>query len=251
MTYNILEGAVDRIDKVVAVINKAHPDVLIVNEANDFDANDYAVLHHFADLVKLPYYYFEKNGDEWIYPVVIFSKYPFIEVEALKPVTRGIICATLRYHNQPITIVGLHLSPFSESERLNEAALLLSTILRVPRLVVMGDFNSLSPKDVFTDEQLKTLPESYRNKFAQHGVTQYDVYEFFAKSGLIDVALQFNDLTNTIPTLVGETAHPPTRLDRALVSSILAPVVTHYEVIKNSATNKASDHYPVVIDINV
>ena len=251
MTYNILDGAVDRINAVIAVVNKASPDVLIINEANDFDANNYELLHSFADSVGLPNYYLEKNGDEWVYPVVIFSKYPFIDVKVLKPVARGIISATLKYHDELITIVALHLSPFSEDDRLSEVMLLLETIRRARRLVVIGDFNSLSGQDLFTDEQVKTLPKSFRDKFTRQGIPRYDVYEFFAKAGLTDVALKFDDLTNTIPSHLGEVAHPPVRLDRALVSSMLAPRVTKYEVIKNRITSKASDHFPVVIDISV
>ena len=37
MTYNILEGAKDRLDVVAAVVRAADPDLLGVTEANGFD----------------------------------------------------------------------------------------------------------------------------------------------------------------------------------------------------------------------
>lgn len=249
MTYNILEGAADRTSEVVDVINKAKPDVLLINEANNFDLNDDQILHSFADLVGLPNFYLDKDNDP-SYHVAIFSKVPFIKIQVLKPVLRGMISGTLPYDSESITIVALHLNPFSEDERIKEVRLLLNIIQKEPRLVVMGDFNALSANDIFTDKQLQSLPESFKNKFAKHGALQYDVYEFLAGYGLIDIALQAGDLGSTIPTQIGNTAHPPVRLDRALVSPSLAPHVTHYEVIKNISTSRASDHYPVVIDIS-
>ncbi len=251
MTYNILDGAAGRREAVVDTIRRADPDVLIINEANGFEANDNQVLHEFSAQIQLPYYHLEKCGDGWIYHVAVFSRSPIVSVKAIHPVARGIVCFTLEHSNGPITVVGLHLSPFSEAKRVQELAPVLPIVRQSSRLVVMGDFNSLPAQDQFTKQQLTSFSEGFQKKFALHGTAQYDVYELLQSAGLIDVAVTRDDLASTVPTSIGDVTHPPVRLDRALVSVDLASGITGYEVIKNAATRDASDHFPVVLDISV
>ena len=145
MTYNILDGAAGRREAVVDTIRRADPDVLIINEANGFEANDNQVLHEFSAQIQLPYYHLEKCGDGWIYHVAVFSRSPIVSVKAIHPVARGIVCFTLEHSNGPITVVGLHLSPFS-SLRVQELAPVLPIVRQSSRLVVMGDSTHCRPR---------------------------------------------------------------------------------------------------------
>lgn len=70
-------------------------------------------------------------------------------------------------------------------------------------------------------------------------------------TGYIDSALELNkNLENTVPTFANEdNAHSNFRLDYIFLSESLVPHLKNYEVVKNSLTNKASDHYPVTVTL--
>lgn len=251
MTYNIFNGAVEKekFEEIIEVIHRINPDILIINEANDFDTNNNARLKDFARLTELPHFHLEECGDGWGYHVVLLSKYPILSVNALKPVLRGIVQAKIEVQNKNYTISALHLSPFKEQDRMTEISLLLPRIVGKDRQIIAGDFNSLSLQDRFTDDQVNAKEQGFKDKFTDNGKPQYQVYNSLINSNVIDAARIHDDYTPTVPTSVGHTSHPPVRLDRIFVSNDLKDNVKTYSVVVSEESSTASDHYPVVIDM--
>lgn len=251
MTYNIFNGAVENSNyrAVIDVVRHEKPDVLILNEANEFDSNNNARLKDFAKNIDLPYFHLEECGDGWGYHVALLSRYPILSVKAIKPVLRGIIEAEIKISDKTYTITALHLSPFTERDRMQEISLLLPHLDKGIRQIVAGDFNSLSIHDKFTPEQISTTSQGFKDKFTQNGNPLYDVYMTLIDAGMVDAADVCGDSTATVPTSIGHTDHPSVRLDRILVSADLKNDIKRYNVIVNDASSVASDHFPVVIDL--
>jgi len=56
----------------------------------------------------------------------------------------------------------------------------------------------------------------------------------------------------TAPTEVNEyNAHTNMRLDYIFISKSLKSYLKSYEVIKNALTQKASDHFPVLLELSI
>ncbi len=252
MTYNILDGGQDRLNDIITVVKKASPDVLIVNEANGFDADNSKVLKSFAERTNFPHYHLEKCGDGWVYHTVILSKKPITSVNALRPVTRCVARVGIQYDNAELTVVALHLSPFSEKERLQEISLLVPLIEGARKTILAGDFNSLAVQDKLSSDQVIQLPDGLKKKFTAQGKPQYKVYKTLSDISFVDTAQVMKDFTATAPTLMEKDAlHPAVRLDRILVSPDLADNIISYGVIENPTTGLASDHYPVIVELTV
>lgn len=73
MSYNILNGGVDRLSLIIDAIKQEKPDYLTINEANTFAKDNNKILKAFAQQIGLPYYDIALSG-EYDYPVAIFSK---------------------------------------------------------------------------------------------------------------------------------------------------------------------------------
>jgi exodeoxyribonuclease-3 len=252
MTYNILNGAEGRIDDVIKVVKSVAPDVLVLNEANGFEKNNYEKLKYFGGETGLLHQYLETCGDGWDYHVAVLAKENFLSVESVTPVARAIIIAKINAGNVKCTIAGLHLTPALEKERMAESMKLLRKLSVVESTVIAGDFNSLSISDNYPKKTIDKFSDDQKRKFTSEGKAQYGVDGLFRKFGFADAALIKGDFSKTVPTkLLGDTTHPPVRLDKVLLSPDLTDKLLEYTVVKNNLTDEISDHYPVYADIKV
>lgn len=67
MTYNILDGAKDRLELVINAVKRESPDYLTINEANTFAGNNNKILKYVAKKIGLPYFntYFLTNNSNF------------------------------------------------------------------------------------------------------------------------------------------------------------------------------------------
>src|SRR4030042_6741724 len=248
MLYNILNGGENRLDLILKVVKKEHPDFLVVNEANGFDRE--GKLNKFSKEAGLIYAKLSLSGED-NYHTAIFSKYPFKEVEEIKPLRNAGILVVIETEFGEISIIGTHLSPYTEDVRLQEVNLIINQQKQYPNKILTGDMNSLSDKDSYNEEIIKNFNEAQMNKFTRNGKFCFDVIKKIISSGYLDSALIFNRKTiTTVPTGVKQDeAHlTDMRLDYIFISDSLKKKVKNYSVVKDDLTDRASDHYPVIIE---
>ena len=252
MTYNIYNGAPDTLDLIVSVVNEQNPDFLCLNEANGFDLDDNKKLRQFARLTGFDHFQLEKCGDGYDYHVAVLSKLPIKNIQAVHPVSRAVILTTVNTELGEITICATHLSPNSEQTRLEEVRLIIDALQAKEKSVVMGDLNSLSESDNYADDFVKTFNAGQMRKFTDEHKILYEVIGTFEAAGYIDSGVKFNRQADyTAPTEVNTDAeHSDMRLDYILASSSLATNLKDYYVVKNDTTNRASDHFPVVVELS-
>lgn len=249
MTYNILNGGEDRLNLIFKVIKKECPDFLVVNEANGFDKND--KLNQFSKEISLPYSKLSLSG-EYDYHTAIFSKYPFKEIKEIKPLRNAGILAIIEAELEELSIVGAHLTPDIEDSRLLEISLIIGEQKQHQNKILIGDMNSLSAGDSYNEGMIKGFNEAQLTKFTTNGKFRFDVINKITSSSYIDTAEIFGKQNvSTVPTEIKQDeAHLTNmRVDYIFVSDSLKDKVKSYSVIRNKMTEKASDHYPVIIEL--
>lgn len=250
MTYNILDGGDDRIGTIIEIINREAPDYLTINEANGFDENNQGRLKDLAKRTGLPNYHLALSGIH-DYHVAVLSKYPFKVVEEIKPMIRAGIATVVNTDFGELSIVGTHLAPYSEDLRIPEIELIIEHQSKYDHRILMGDMNSLSPKDGYSKKIVDSFNDVQLKKFTTDRKLRFDVVQKLIDGGYVDVGLLLGDQkVITAPTASNEdVAHAAMRLDYMFVSESLRDKVSTYKVVKNENTEKASDHYPVIVEL--
>ena len=187
------------------------------------------------------------------YHVAVFSTHPFKEVHRIEPLMRACIVTTIETKLGLLSIAGLHLTPHSEDLRHREVDRILNFQKSYTYRMLLGDMNALSMHDSYSQEFVRDLNKTQLKKFSTHGRLRFDVIEKISAEGYHDAALHLGGNTeHTVPTPVNRDAsHSAMRLDYIFVSETLLPAITDYAVIKNELTDVASDHYPVLANLNL
>jgi endonuclease/exonuclease/phosphatase family metal-dependent hydrolase len=140
--HPIFDGR-DRFEAIMAVIERADPDVLAVQEAAGWDEGKPSVAQRVAARLGMQYV-LVKNP--YNINVALFSKLPIVSSLDLVPQmgSNAALIATLQAPDgAPIYVAAAHLDPFTSRMRECQVGLLLAALepVRGQRVVLMGDMN--------------------------------------------------------------------------------------------------------------
>jgi len=250
MSYNILNGAKDTLPLVIKAIKSESPDYLTINEANTFASNNNEILDKVAKELDFPYFDIALSG-EYDYHIAVFSKYPFLEIHKLQPLARACLVTRIKTEIGELTIASLHLTPYTEDLRHPEIDLITKFQKKYVNKILMGDMNSLSKYDGYDSKIIKTFNDMQIKKFTTGGKFRFDAINKIMSVGYYDSAFEMKKNKDyTAPTSINEySAHSNMRLDYIFLSKSLLNHLKDYFVIKNNITKKASDHYPITIEL--
>jgi exodeoxyribonuclease-3 len=242
LTYNILNGGVGRTDAIAAVINACAPDLVLLQEATvPSTVERLAEATGMAD-----WRTFKKQSlgfmsrrpvafCQWIRPRI--SRHAFIEI-----VPEG----------EKLIVFGVHLSAvlaaWTEQRRTLEfRALMRSVAYHEDRFhVLAGDFNTIAPTDSL---EIKTLPLYLRQLiWLSGGRVRWRAIQTVLDAGYADT---FRMLHPEDPGFTLPTKNPQVRLDYVFVPQPHASRVLACDVVRHSAAIGASDHFPVVADLQI
>lgn len=249
MAYNILDGGQERLGLIFEVIKTENPNFLVINEANGFEKD--GKLNQFSKEINLPHFKLSLSG-EYDYHTAVFSRHPLKEIKEIKPLRNAGIITVLETESGEISIIGAHLTPNTEDLRLSEIDLIVDQQKQYQKKILMGDMNSLSTGDDYNEEIIRGFNETQLNKFTTNGKFRFDVINKITSLGYLDSAVIFGKQgISTVPTEIKQDeAHlTDMRVDYIFISNSLKDKVKSYSVIKNKMTEKASDHYPIVIEL--
>jgi endonuclease/exonuclease/phosphatase family metal-dependent hydrolase len=256
VTYNILDGGLDggrsdRWQPLLEVITGAHPDVLVLNECNHFDAAGHAHLHRMERETGLRGLLAPSATG---YHVAVFVA-PDVQLVEHHP-QPGPHHSSLRVRGVrgglPFTLVAVHLCPFGGQTRLVEAEALTRVASADEWVFIAGDMNALSPSDAQRYDPNRWLPRRrVRHLLAGGQALDTRALGLLEASGLVDLGRHVGCTTPTVLTpLAAEHESYQVRLDHVFASAPVLPWVRSVEVIRSDAAQRASDHYPVVVDID-
>jgi len=150
----------------------------------------------------------------------------------------------------PWRVFGVHLSAvhaaWTERRRLFELRALLRTVAthEPGPHVLIGDFNTVAPGDVF---DVRQLPHRLRALvWLSGGHIRWRTIATVLSAGYVDSFRQLHpgEVGYTLPT-----PEPHVRLDYAFVPGAFAQHVRTCEIVKTPDVARASDHFPLLLEI--
>jgi len=194
------------------------------------------------------------------FPTGVTSRYPITDVTILR---EGFHHGLLRCRIAGLWFYVVHFHPANFERRVAEAGLLEGDVRQLPeenpRIVLAGDFNGFSPADRgFYDADPRLVPFfrmlDGRDRHARNlndGRLDYGGIEAILGQGFVDLVAASRGpsepFVGTFPTpLVGDEDHgTDRRLDFIFTSPNLAGSVQSVAILRDAATARLSDHYPV------
>lgn len=240
LSYNIRRGGMGREPSIAAVIRSVAPDIVVLEEATRPE-----VVERLAR---------ETGMDQWSAragkSLAFMSRHPVVSFAARRPaISRHafleIVPATTSWR-----VFGVHLSAvhaaWTERRRLLELRALLRAVgaHEAGPHVLIGDFNTVAPGDIF---DVRKLPRRLRALvWLSGGHIRWRTIATVLSAGYVDSFRQLHpgELGYTLPT-----PDPHVRLDYAFVPGAFAPNVRACEIVKTPDVAKASDHFPLLIEL--
>ncbi len=263
MAYNILEGGEGRIDPLAEVIRLADADVVMVAEAWDD-----GLFHRLADGVGMDRFRAEnpRNKDG---AVGVLSRLKIVEgvnhAALDERFTKGACHVIVEVGGKQeagskkqevlrLPIVGVHLHAretlADEEERLRElpGVFGVGELLRGRGNVVAGEFNAYHPGQVV---EVETLREKTKERIAKQGwKVPREVVRRILERGYVDGHALHHEAREYGTSFT--TSHPAARVDYVFVTAELARLRWRScEVFKPEMARFASDHFPVVCELDV
>ena len=236
VSYNILYGGQDRVEKIAEVLSHLQADIVGLQEANE-PAN----VERLAE--RLGFHRRLVKSRRSPFHVALLSRWPIERWEDLgercPDIQRAALRATIAPFGERWQVVVLHLSPGSKPEneaaRLRELDALLPVIgspdtLGEPALM-MGDFNSRAP---LPPPAGSTVPAFY------------EVARRVAAAGWTDAIARVH---GDCPRHSLTTDAPTVRVDYLWLSPALAARLVAADVEQGDEARAASDHFPVWADV--
>ncbi len=263
ISFNILEGLRslspvanerrlidrDRAQAAREVVAELDPDILVLNEAlfcRQFadTAIDYASLFGFPFQAAALY--------DGAWGNAILSRHPIEKSQEMRIYNRGGLIATVAAPAGRLSIASYHPHParYPENKALDFTRLIAG--LTGP-LIVCGDMNCINPEDRIDRKELIEAFRSFSAN-AEAAVDQFInsgkiVFTSLGELGLTD-AIPPAGRRFTIPTdLINLNKNSAIRIDHILANDAIE-VVTG-EVVHSTASNRASDHHPVMMEFRI
>jgi exodeoxyribonuclease-3 len=241
LSYNIRHGGTGRESALAGVIRSADPDVVVLQEATKPN-----VIERLARETGLTHWG-SRAGESLGY----LSRQPIDHVEWLKPRVSRHAFLQIVPAGAPWRIVGVHLSAvhaaWTEHRRRYELRALLLAIQQHQHgpHVLVGDFNTLAPGELL---DFSKLPARLRALvWLSGGRVRWRTIQGVLDAGYIDAfrALQPDLVGYTFPTW-----EPHVRLDYLFVPRPCVGRVTRCQVFSASHAREASDHFPLLAELN-
>ena len=249
LTYNILDGGKGREKYILEVIQSVKPDVVVVQEVINEN-----ILNFLAHRLQMQLFVEKGKGKR---RVGLLSHLPvknFKSPNITFPMWRNFIEAEIQYQPDKVfKMFGVHLIANLwvgfELWRLLEIRYITKYIQQFSRQLCLlaGDFNTVAPNDKIVKS---TMPYSLRTILWFQGNQVYRfAIRFLMSFGYIDCYRLKR------PNEDGYTLPPPapnTRLDYFFVNRAMERQVKDCWVVREpKSVEMASDHYPVVVELNL
>ena len=242
LTYNILHGGGTRVKEIAAVIKACAPDLVLLQEATDpgnvEKIAEAAGMADFRSVRRQSLAFVSKRKVafcEWVRPRV--SRHAFIDI-----VPAG----------EKLRVFGVHLSAvhaaWTEQRRVLELRALLRKIAhqRERFHVLAGDFNTIAPGAKL---EVGSLPLRLRPlMWLTGGRVRWRTIQTVLDAGYVD---SFRMLHPEDPGWTLPTKNPHIRLDYVFLPHALSGRVTTCDVVRSDPASIASDHFPVVADLQI
>lgn len=242
LSYNIARGGAGREEALLSVIGPCKPDIVVFQEATRPGVIEELAKRSgmtiSAALPKLSLGFMSRipiAHYEWHRPRV--SRHAFLEI-----VPEGM----------SFRVFGVHLSAvfaaWTESRRVFELRAMLGGIKRHQHgfHALVGDFNTIAPGELL---DVKALPQKVRaTVWLSGGSIRWRTIQIVKDAAYADA---FRALHPADPGLTLPASKPQVRLDYLFVPATHLERVVSCDVVRTEAATKASDHLPLLSELQV
>ncbi|GAA4590586.1 hypothetical protein GCM10023107_16900 [Actinoplanes octamycinicus] len=258
MSWNIKTGGVDRgrrfrLPAIAEVISAEKPDVLTLQELRDFQRHDGRRMADLAGAVGMTAH-LARSG--FGMPVAVLVRDP-LRITHTASVTwrlhHAAAVAVVATGGTPLTVISAHLDPFWPYRRMREARWLAARYVKGSHVLLAGDLNGLDPVGDHTEALASQSPMFRKRHTYPDGSVDSRALAAFGSAGLVDLwGTAGSGDGRTVPTTEGG-GHEfgGMRLDYALATPAVAERAHGMRVIRGGATEHASDHYPIRVDLDL
>ena len=242
LTYNIRLGGAGREHALTTMIRRADADLVVLQEATRPD-----VVERLAAAVAMPHWGSKPRGSVAFMSRVAIAHHAW---HRPPPCYHAFLELILADHD--VRIIGVHLSAvhsnWTERLRTREIKATLAAIAVQARSVqaVVGDFNTLAPREAF---DLRMLPWRLRLlALLGGGVIRRETIQRMLDAGYVDSfrALHTDQKGYTFPTW-----NPHVRIDYGFLAAGTANRLRRCEVMNGAEARQASDHLPLLLEWEV
>ena len=157
-------------------------------------------------------------------------------------------------NNEKISFILTHLHSKNENLRLKELKIIQQYLKTDANIILMGDLNTLSPLDDY--DEIKLIDKMSKLGINKFGIKKLrkEVIQKIINQGFTDAIRKFSkSFEYSVPTTSNkdEKHFTKLRLDYIFVSKLLARKLTNAKIIRTKETNQLSDHFPVIIEIDI
>jgi len=242
LSYNIRYGGTGREAELLTVIRSAAPDLVVFQEATQP-----GVIARLAQGAEMKHW-----GAHPGRSLGFMSGRPIAHAEWHRPRLSHHAFLEITPEGADVTVVGVHLSAvhsaWTERHRVIELRALLGAIQQHQHgfHVLTGDFNTLAPGDLL---DFRKLPNRLRALvWLSGGTIRWRTIQLVLNAGYVDAyrVLHGGDAGYSFPTWA-----PHVRLDYLFTPSGFASRIRACEIFNHPAAPAASDHLPLVADVEV
>ncbi|MBL7969994.1 MAG: endonuclease/exonuclease/phosphatase family protein [Prolixibacteraceae bacterium] len=254
LSYNVLKGLQGDSatqNEYVKWVRNIDPDIIAYQEMNNFTPES---IEQFAARYGHSYAVISKTDG---FPVALSSKYPIVNVQK---VVDNMWHAYLYANINNVHVFVIHFSPFSYQKRQAEVKEVLARAALVPKnekVMIMGDFNSLSDDDAAMYNEEFILSQKEKEEKQSHirnlnnGKIDYTVVGAVKEAGYKDALRLFHtDFQKSCPTRKYGSKFPK-RIDYMWINPKLVKSVKAANIIYDDVTDRISDHYPVLVTFDL
>ena len=242
LSYNIRRGGIGREHALLSAIAPCDPDIVVFQEATNP-----GVIERLARLAGMPYWAATPRQS-----LAFMSRLPIAHHEWHKPRVSRHAFLEIVPDGATFRVFGVHLSAvfaaWTENRRVFELQALLGSIARHQEgfHALVGDFNTVAPGELL---DLRSLPNKVRaTVWLSGGAIRWRTIQLVLDAGYADV---FRAQHPADPGLTLPTPTPQVRLDYLFVPAPQLARVTRSEVVRSAAACRASDHFPLLAEIQV
>lgn len=265
LSYNILNGFCNdlppyeldkkRMSEALKIISSFNPDILILTEGYFWPIAKQISSKGFKNELNSmfnEYTSYAKNS--FRFAPIILSKFPIKEVDISKSLFQlNLLSSKVKIGKKELSIHAFHPHPNIKEEY--KAKFLENNLKDIKtHSIIAGDFNALSPEDNYDKKRLLKGFQKFMGEKAKEKVKDLLSFSSIRKILELDFVDSYKtkkeDFDFTMPTdLRSKDKTSSIRIDYIFCSKDLK--VADAGIIKNSTTEKASDHYPIFSIIEI
>lgn len=239
----------DRIVHAIKAVKRENPDILILNEAYFERKNSSGILMDYKKIFDFPFYAHGnyKNGLSPFWGHALLSKYPIKILLNKGTGFAGLFRNEVKIGEKIINLDVVHIAPVPFLDGNGQESFVKRVLSnKKENYILVGDFNSLSPKDKYNKKKLVASWSKFEinAELILSEMLKKDAIKSILSSGLVDsFKLKNKKFDFTIPTdFLSKDKSSGIRIDYIFCSKDIR--VINSGIIKNALTEKASDHYP-------